>query len=61
MFAKCVGISEKWSAFDPSGLERAAKAVRELDASREWQCVVYMYRDNGVYIVPIVQCDDHLF
>lgn len=28
-------ISEKWSAFDPSGLERAAKAVRELDASRE--------------------------
>lgn len=28
-------VSEKWSAFDPSGLERAAKAVRELDASRE--------------------------
>lgn len=26
---------DKWSNFDPTGLERAAKAARELDASRE--------------------------
>lgn len=25
---------DKWSNFDPTGLERAAKAARELDASR---------------------------
>lgn len=28
---------DKWSNFDPTGLERAAKAARELDASREWE------------------------
>lgn len=27
---------KKWVGFDPTGLERAAKAVRELDASREF-------------------------
>ena len=26
---------KKWVGFDPTGLERAAKAVRELDSSRE--------------------------
>lgn len=26
---------DKWSNFDPTGLERAAKAARELDQSRE--------------------------
>ena len=26
---------KKWVGFDPTGLERAAKAVRELDQSRE--------------------------
>ena len=31
----CVEITGQWSAFDPTGLERAAKAVRELDSSRE--------------------------
>lgn len=28
---------DKWSNFDPTGLERAAKAARELDSSREWE------------------------
>ena len=28
---------DKWSNFDPTGLERAAKAARELDASRAWR------------------------
>ncbi|KGL82018.1 ATPase family AAA domain-containing protein 3-A, partial [Tinamus guttatus] len=28
------GPKDKWSNFDPTGLERAAKAARELDASR---------------------------
>lgn len=27
---------KKWFGFDPTGLERAAKAARELDQSREW-------------------------
>lgn len=27
---------EKWSNFDPTGLERAAKAARELDKARAW-------------------------
>lgn len=27
---------DKWSNFDPTGLERAAKAARELEHSREW-------------------------
>ena len=26
---------KKWTGFDPTGLERAAKAARELDQSRE--------------------------
>ena len=26
---------KKWVGFDPTGLERAAKAARELDSSRE--------------------------
>ena len=26
---------KKWSGFDPTGLERAAKAARELNASRK--------------------------
>lgn len=26
---------DKWSNFDPTGLERAAKAAKELDRSRE--------------------------
>lgn len=30
---------DKWSNFDPTGLERAAKAARELDKSRT--CEVY--------------------
>ena len=29
---------KKWVGFDPTGLERAAKAARELDQSREY-CV----------------------
>ena len=33
---------DKWSNFDPTGLERAAKAARELDKSRRY-CF-----DNGV-------------
>ena len=28
---------KKWSGFDPTGLERAAKAARELDKSGEWR------------------------
>lgn len=28
---------DKWSNFDPTGLERAAKAARELEHSRECQ------------------------
>jgi hypothetical protein len=30
---KAKEITGQWSAFDPTGLERAAKAVRELDSS----------------------------
>lgn len=29
------GPKDKWSNFDPTGLERAAKAARELEHSRE--------------------------
>lgn len=31
---------DKWSNFDPTGLERAAKAARELEHSRECSGVV---------------------
>ena len=30
---------KKWVGFDPTGLERAAKAARELDASSKGLCV----------------------
>ena len=32
---------KKWVGFDPTGLERAAKAARELNESRE---LVYVYQ-----------------
>ena len=31
------GEGKKWTGFDPTGLERAAKAARELDQSREYR------------------------
>ena len=31
------GEGKKWTGFDPTGLERAAKAARELEQSREYQ------------------------
>ena len=31
------GEGKKWTGFDPTVLERAAKAARELDQSREYQ------------------------
>ena len=32
---------KKWTGFDPTGLERAAKAARELDQSRELNpCII---------------------
>ena len=30
------GKSPVWTSFDPSGLERAAKAAKELEKSRKW-------------------------
>ena len=30
------GEGKKWTGFDPTGLERAAKAARELDQSRKY-------------------------
>lgn len=37
---------DKWSNFDPTGLERAAKAARELDKSRV--CIIYLCVFNTV-------------
>ena len=31
------GEGKKWTGFDPTGLERAAKAARELDQSRKYR------------------------
>ena len=31
------GEGKKWTGFDPTGLERAAKAARELEQSRKYQ------------------------
>ena len=31
------GEGKKWTDFDPTGLERAAKAAWELDQSREYR------------------------
>lgn len=33
------GEGKKWTGFDPTGLERAAKAARELDQSCELGCL----------------------
>lgn len=38
---------DKWSNFDPTGLERAAKAARDLDQSRKrFKIIMILYRMN---------------
>jgi len=35
---------DKWSNFDPTGLERAAKAAKDLDKSRAYNCIAFLYK-----------------
>ena len=35
-------VGKKWVGFDPTGLERAAKAARELDKSSQLIAVIHM-------------------
>ena len=37
---------KKWVGFDPTGLERAAKAARELDSSREFLVLKFRSLDE---------------
>lgn len=43
---------DKWSNFDPTGLERAAKAARELDASGIMLLIILMLLYSvGLYVL----------
>lgn len=45
---------DKWSNFDPTGLERAAKAARDLDKSRVYSLFTTIYRVN--YCLSLLLC-----
>lgn len=45
---------DKWSNFDPTGLERAAKAARDLDKSRVYSLFATIYRGN--HFLSLLPC-----
>ena len=50
-------MGKKWAGFDPTGLERAAKAARELDQSGQLKRSIYIhgYTRTPLICTPIGQ------